>query len=1429
MVCSGLRGASCGNAYSAGGRVPQCGVGLGLIAACLFGVSAAAGLTSVSQSGRDTWVFELSPNANYGNGPLTSGQTSNSKGEGDRRAFIAWDGISFPEGSTVTAIEIRLYQSAVAGTCSAASEFGGFAVTNSPAWDESAVTWNTQPTVGAIQSKSWPNLTGANGWKTFSFDSSSSNWSSLRDCARTGICSIRVTMPTPNGEDCSVTLHSFEGVNRPELTVTYTAPPPTPPPTPAPIGYWYQIGPAGLLPPDPSAGPEVAPGRKEAGLVGEITIDPVEANRIYIGSGLARFGQGFSGFWKTVDGGLTWKQTGDQLPSLHITEIEIAQSRNVILIGTASGFGSPDVGVYRSTDWGDTFAPVGPGSHIQILDLTQGGNRVWAATTQGLWYSDNASTEATPWFNVTWTQVSADPVLPVAAMRNVLVSPWAPAVVYASVFDGPDIGWYRSDDNGNSWDDIFANFLDESSQTLSAPSRIENEAAIGKGTTTGTDVIYAMMGGYSTACVGETKPNQDRIFRGAISASSVSWTRLGTPISCTTVADCCDDGDCQCISGQCTPSPSCEIGIARTLGLHPENSDIVVFGDELLWRSTDGGQTFIGLGRKALHADKWAVTFDPSNPSRVFVGTDGGIWRSSSEFADPQAFPTWSDELNSNLANNLLTRSGSPDIRNPLVTYSGSQDTGIFKGTKTGAWRRVIDFGDNGSVSVSPSNSSVVFTTDLGGLGMRHSLDGGGTYGNVPGAPTPLSFGYEADKLVMDASVSADRFLVTYSRSPEDPELQQVYRASGVDTATPVWSSITANAPLPELRSFDIIPSSTGGPSDFIIAGAKDGEGVWRMTSAAHTWTKHTTGLPAGASVTKIVADTQGFCNPSTCVVYAVAGLDISSGRGAFRSTNAGVSWSNISRGSGVATGEELPDIEMASLAIHPICRNVVYVATYVGVYQGTLHDGRCSTPTDGLWHWANFDQGMPLTPQIRDISAHPDVGVLRAFSWGRSAWEVKLYEPSHSMKVNGGTIGTVMAESVQVSSSDEGEHYYVTWIDDRAGANNWHLFARSFRTAPSLTALENEVQIDDPGMHVVNSAAVAAHPTGQNPYCARYAWSDDRSGENHIFMEYRCSNGFILGNDLPVDTNDYPNGGNEGTDPAITFNPGDRGFVVAWQRETTPSGTSHQIHAKFYNAFSSPIAALCASGGGTNPCLVSNPSKSAHDPVAVASLYDGDDNTFIAWSENNAEIWIRKYGPQGDALAGPVRVDLGGSFVQGVPNIAVEEPSCIGGSAAGLTCADDGDCPSSTCGAPDVIVVWQRQFAFAPSSILARRFNYSLTPSSVIAVGSPPEAPIGVKRERLPWVATDVENNVGFGWQGNVNGDSTPTTQWNGFGSVMNPGDVFEDRDFLVDLAPRFTSARDLSLARGPGRKCFNVAWHDSRDGANNVYTRIAFPPVAF
>ena len=130
----------------------------------------------------------------------------------------------------------------------------------------------------------------------------------------------------------------------------------------------------------------------DAGRVTAVAVDPRDDDTVYMGAA-------DGGIWKTVDGGATWASIGDELDTQAIGAIAIAaRNPDTLYVGTGEASTNQDayfgLGIFRSTDAGNTFAKVGGSlfdrkTVFKILAPTNG-SVVFAATNQGLYRSGDS-------------------------------------------------------------------------------------------------------------------------------------------------------------------------------------------------------------------------------------------------------------------------------------------------------------------------------------------------------------------------------------------------------------------------------------------------------------------------------------------------------------------------------------------------------------------------------------------------------------------------------------------------------------------------------------------------------------------------------------------------------------------------------------------------------------------------------------------------------------------------------------------------------------------------------------------------------------------------------------------------------------------------------------------------------------------------------
>ena len=367
--------------------------------------------------------------------------------------------------------------------------------------------------------------------------------------------------------------------------------------------------------------------------------------------------------------------------------------------------------------------------------------------------------------------------------------------------------------------------------------------------------------------------------------------------------------------------------------------------------SSDGGATYSSVIGTA-HVDGHALWIDPSNTNRVYLGNDGGFYKST------VGGGTWTKSVDLPISQFY---GGAVDALNPARLLGGTQDNGTLATTGSPtAWTALGIGGDGFNCMVDPTNSSVVFAEwqfCSEGNGLQRSTNGGSSF------LTPSGF---------DGS---DRYnwSTPIAMNPLNHNLllvgsQRVYRSTDNGVSYSIISGDLSTNPASSLI-YGTITALGVSPADTnrYYAGTDDGK-VWRTANRGGVWTDISAGLPV-RWVTRVTADAAG---PLTVyVTLSGFGSDEHMAH-VYRSTDAGNTWTSIAG--------NLPDAPANDLLVDPLDPSTLYLGTDVGVYV-TRNLG-------GIWY--ALGQGMPVQT-IFDLSLQAASRTLVAATHGRSQWKLDL------------------------------------------------------------------------------------------------------------------------------------------------------------------------------------------------------------------------------------------------------------------------------------------------------------------------------------------------------------------------------------------------------------------------------------------------------
>jgi hypothetical protein len=378
------------------------------------------------------------------------------------------------------------------------------------------------------------------------------------------------------------------------------------------------------------------------------------------------------------------------------------------------------------------------------------------------------------------------------------------------------------------------------------------------------------------------------------------------------------------------------------LGVDPADPSIVYLLSTYFQRSTDGGASFVATSDDDHECQKFAV--DPVTPGVIYLGRDSGLFRSADQ---GMSFA----QIGGGIAN-VEFYDGALAATDPSLMIGGTQDNGTIKydGTST-VWNQ-IQGGDGATVAFDPTNAQILYAMDQYASSIVRSTNGG-----APGSFSNFAAGLPTGSVCFNL-----QFLV----HPTTPTTLLAACTSLWRITSPGGTWTTIFTPTGD----NVVRVAVDPSVDLYYAGSSSGK-LYAGPSGA-SWQQVFT-HPSGAGVSDLRVDPD---NPH--VLYATFG-ETGAGR-VFRVTHASpapttVTAANIT--SNLPTG-----VAVNSIVVDRMVPFTVYIGTNRGVFRGV------STNDGASWSWSNFSNGLPLV-SVNDLEVHPTSGVMRASTFGRSAYEV--------------------------------------------------------------------------------------------------------------------------------------------------------------------------------------------------------------------------------------------------------------------------------------------------------------------------------------------------------------------------------------------------------------------------------------------------------
>jgi len=656
-----------------------------------------------------------------------------------------------------------------------------------------------------------------------------------------------------------------------------------------------------------SLGPENIGGRTLA-----LAFHPQDTSVIWLGSASG-------GLWKSLTGGIgfnawTYMPTGYPVTAVSSIAIDPADP-DVMYIGTGETHsygtsvnglierptrGCVGIGILKSVDGGLSWSPSLDWQYqqqrgiwdIQINPLNT--QVLYAATTEGVYKSNDGGMN---WFLS----------LPELMVMDILLDPIDTSFIYAGVgnVNSPDPGIYRSTNSGTSWNRISAGL---------PPPTNTGRITLAMNAQNNNSLIALVANLYNTVGIYESKN------KGA------SWSSM--------------NGLTEIVSYQGW--------YAKGLHMKDNDSSRVLFGGVYLFGSNQYGN-FPALlpNTYDVHPDIHDIVSNPHDPDKVYILTDGGLYRSN-DFGN-----TFYDCTNGYVTTQAYI--GSVSHQNEFIMLAGLQDNNTILYSGSPYWTPVIG-GDGSFNAIHPQNDMIMYGS-YQYLNILKSTDQGFFFNPV--------YNHSASS----TGTNDVAFIAPFVLSPSDPDIlyagsDSIIRSNdgGMNWFYPQGDQLdNGNLAL-------CIGVSHMDPDTVYVCTAPNDIRAMKVQLSAdggNTFTDISGGLP-----NRYPRDIAVNPRDSRIVYIAFSGF----GTGhLFRSDNAGSSWTDIST--------SLPDIPFHCITLDPQHPDTLFAGSDLGVFVSV----------DGGQNWDAMNTGFPDAVLIFDLVFSPADNSLVAFTHGNGMYRNAL------------------------------------------------------------------------------------------------------------------------------------------------------------------------------------------------------------------------------------------------------------------------------------------------------------------------------------------------------------------------------------------------------------------------------------------------------
>ncbi|MEO6259097.1 MAG: hypothetical protein ABIP63_02065 [Thermoanaerobaculia bacterium] len=676
-------------------------------------------------------------------------------------------------------------------------------------------------------------------------------------------------------------------------------------------------------------------------------IGPFRGGRVLAVSGVPGqpehfyFGSVNGGVWESQDAGRTWQPIFDGQPIGSIGALAVAPSNPQILyVGTGEADMRSDIaqgdGMYRSADGGRTWAHIGltdsqqiarilvDPSDPQVVLVAALGHPYGPNAERGVFRSRDGGTtwkkvlgrdDNTGAVDLAWDP--ADPKTVYAALWQTRRTPWS---IYPPS-NGPGSGLFKSTDGGETWSEIRGHGFPEK------PGRIGLAVAAGK-----AQRVYAIVDAPEGGMVRSDDGGANWI---RTSSDSRIWSR-GWYFGGITI--------------------------------EPKDPDVIYSCNVNVYRSADGGKTFVPIKGAPGGDDYHSLWIDPREPQRRILGVDQGA------VVSVNGGKTWSSWYNQPTGQFYHV---STDNSFPYRVYGSQQDsgaagvpsrTGTIDGITLSDFREMTAGGESDNLAPDPNDPEIIYGGRVDRLDLRtrqtRSIDPNLAYPNLDRRTwtLPLVFSPRNPKVLYFANQRLFRTddggghwtVISPDLTREDPGTPAT-----LDAAT------AALQPRPGGRHGVIYSIAPSRMTDRDLWVGTDDGSIWRTRDEGGHWTNVTPTALTGWSKVGIL-DASHF--DAETAYAAVDRHRIEDVRPyIYRTRDGGKHWDLIV--DGIPAGSFVNAVRE-----DPVRKGLLYAGTEKGVYV-SFDDGD---------HWQSLQKNLPVT-SVRDLVVHGNDLVIATH--GRAFW----------------------------------------------------------------------------------------------------------------------------------------------------------------------------------------------------------------------------------------------------------------------------------------------------------------------------------------------------------------------------------------------------------------------------------------------------------